>query len=710
MTTLPAANSASLKSPEYIGTYQVVRPLGEGAYGVVYQAYQAFLDRQVAIKLLHTDLISNKAVEGQFMNEARTIARLRHPNIVSVYEFGVLPRDTQPLTYMVMEYLPGETLQARLARGQLPIAEVVRITEQLAAGLGYAHARNVVHRDLKPSNILFSDQNQPVIVDFGLAKLIELTRAPGTANTGANAAAGAAPAAGATADSAATMPHDQSTSTGTPAYMSPEQLQGVPTSPQSDQYTLALIIYEMLAGKQAYIDDSNRNDFAQQIMKRLLGLPEPVQKWNPAIPQPVTSVLERALALSPEDRYPTVEDFARDLGDALLPDRRRTQMQIVTDPVQAALLKASRQTILYGLWGILGLTVLAMLFCLSLFIRNYLSGARIFVSDGLILADSGQAGQHLVIGFWPGSVAQQAGVQIGDLTDVDLSADFSNPNADFKVNGQPRSALPPDWQPSLKDTIEQTFIRNGQPMTLSYQMGVSGSKPILLGAALIPALAGFLVIMLLLRRWGAEPGLQLFVLVNLAGSVALLGVALEDIAPGLTTVALYVLFPAFIHFILAFPEPVRFLEHHPRRLWWIYVPLAFGVFQFLLGSQIAVGPVPLNLFFYITYSIILTAGIILKWGRHDLKRYPGLWGMVAIMIATSVASVVPTVVFSLDAQTALHVFGNGLNRWVVGYGSIFVGVLIGVILSGIGYHLVQRQLGPSLVTQLSQSSALREAQ
>jgi len=105
----------------------------------------------------------------------------------------------------------------------------------------------------------------------------------------------------------------------------------------------------------------------------------------------------------------------------------------------------------------------------------------------------------------------------------------------------------------------------------------------------------------------------------------------------------------------------------------------------------------------------LTAAIILKWGRHDLKRYPGLWGMIAIMLATSIASMVPTIVFSLDGQTTLNVFGNGLNRWAVGYGTIFIGVLIGIILSAIGYHLVQRQLGPSLVTQISQSSGLHEA-
>src|SRR5882724_4834113 len=212
-TSQPAGTS---QQPSYIGSYQVTRLLGEGAFGEVFQAYQAFLDRQVAIKLLHADLLSQESVQQHFMNEARTIARLRHPNIVSVYEFGIMPSDGRQLTYMVMEYLPGETLNTRLARARLAMPEVVRIAEQLAQGLDYAHAHNVIHRDLKPANILFSEQNEPVIVDFGLAKLMELSRA-----------------AEASSSLAAQTPSDQTTSTGTPAYMSPEQVQGIATSPRS---------------------------------------------------------------------------------------------------------------------------------------------------------------------------------------------------------------------------------------------------------------------------------------------------------------------------------------------------------------------------------------------------------------------------------------------------------------------------------------------
>src|SRR5579859_7038525 len=131
-----------------IGPYRLTRLLGEGAFGRVYEAYQPFLDRKVAIKVLRTDVTTQGPVEQQFMREARTIARLRHPKIVAVYEFGSITDSGRLLTYMVMEYLPGDTLRARMQGNPLPWAEVVAIVEQLAEGLDYAHAQGVVHRDL----------------------------------------------------------------------------------------------------------------------------------------------------------------------------------------------------------------------------------------------------------------------------------------------------------------------------------------------------------------------------------------------------------------------------------------------------------------------------------------------------------------------------------------------------------------------------------
>ncbi|HLY25689.1 MAG TPA: serine/threonine-protein kinase, partial [Aggregatilineales bacterium] len=211
--------------PFYIGSYRTTREIGEGAFGLVYQAYQPFLDRQVAVKTLHTDLSAEPRIEQQFMHEARTIARLRHPNIVSVYEFGTAEIRSKASTYMVMEYLPGETLQSALKRGPIPVADVVNIVEQLGKALDYAHERDVIHRDLKPANIMFTEQKQPVIVDFGLAKLMALSGFS-QGNGGKSAL--------------------ESSMSGTPAYMSPEQVANESVGPASDQYSLATIAYEML--------------------------------------------------------------------------------------------------------------------------------------------------------------------------------------------------------------------------------------------------------------------------------------------------------------------------------------------------------------------------------------------------------------------------------------------------------------------------------
>jgi serine/threonine protein kinase len=670
-------NPSSPTDRAYIGSYQVQRTVGEGAFGTVYAAYQPFLDRKVAIKVLHTDQMANATSEQSFMNEARTIARMRHPNIVTVYEFGVLPAEPQTLPYMVMEYLPGETLQTRLARERLPIVEVVRIVEQLAEGLDYAHARNVIHRDLKPANILFSEQNQPVIVDYGLAKLLELGRPLPVSS-------------------------DQSTSTGTPAYMSPEQVMGEPTSAFSDQYSLALITYEMLTNKVPFVSEDSAGDFVKQLTARVEGPPPSVRTHQPELPTALDAVFARALAVLPAARFPTARDFAREFGDALLPDRKRAYVKIVSDPVQAALLQASRRTILTGLWGLVGVCLMLALYCTSLFLRSYAVSASSFVSDGVIVAETGQAGQHMVTGFWPGSTAEQVGVKIGDLTDFNLNDDYAKADATIKINGLPRSQVSPDWQPKITDTIEHTFSRDGQPYTVTYGLYRSNFKLVILALALIPIVAGFLSISLLLLRWGAEPGLQVYTLTTCAGLLALIGIPLLDVANGLTTFALLVLFPAYVHFILLFPEPATLLERYPRRVWWLYAPILLGIAQFLLGADFTIYGFDFNLLLYMAYATLLTVAFIAKWVRRDARRYPGLWGIIAVMLASNIAAVAASILFGLHADTVLATFGNGINRWIAAYSSIFVTILVGVVLSTIGYHSVQRQLGYSLITAVSQ--------
>jgi len=219
----PPANQSNA---HYIGTYQITGPLGEGGFGKVFAAYQPFLDRQVAIKTVRPellDLLEQPAAvsERLFINEGRAIARLRHPNIVVVYEFGVAQDSltNQRIAYMVMEYLPGPSLGDRLVRETIPVDKAIDWIEQIADGLTYAHAQNVVHRDLKPSNVLFSAAGQPVIVDFGLSWLME-EKKPELPSSDGEKAREKPPQRH---PGASTL---NTNTIGTPKYMAPEQVNG----------------------------------------------------------------------------------------------------------------------------------------------------------------------------------------------------------------------------------------------------------------------------------------------------------------------------------------------------------------------------------------------------------------------------------------------------------------------------------------------------
>src|SRR5579859_1740518 len=341
MTTMNSTDAA------YIGPYRIEHELGTGGFGVVYQAYQPFLDRHVAIKTLHTDVTTNAKVEQQFMHEARTIARLRHRGIVSVYEFGTLPTQPRPQTYMVMEFLSGETLAERLSRQKPSLSETVSIVEALAEAPDYAHAHNVIHRDLKPANVLFTESDEPVIVDFGLAKLIEI--------------------GGAGVES---KDVHESGVRGTPAYMSPEQLQGEAASTFSDQYALALIAYLTLSGQNPH----DVSHISRLIAERLEGRATPITRHVPELSPAVDAVFAKALAVDPKNRYPSAKEFATALGDALLPNRKSGKVVTVIDPLQAALVESTRRMMRSFLLVMASVIFISLIYCLSFFLRGYQVG------------------------------------------------------------------------------------------------------------------------------------------------------------------------------------------------------------------------------------------------------------------------------------------------------------------------------------------------
>src|SRR5437588_416973 len=202
--------------PRYLGPYRIERQIGSGQMGTVYAAIHTRLDRPVALKVLHPATLEMPHCAGQLVREARSIARLEHPNIVAIYDAG----EIDGISYIAMKLLDGENLQTILdgppsAPGSIPLGRVIRITAQLAQALDYAHTREVVHLDVKPANVMVARGDHVTLTDFGIAR---------------------SPLAGATQ---ATMV------TGTPRYMSPEQCLGQPVDCRSDIYSLGLLMYHM---------------------------------------------------------------------------------------------------------------------------------------------------------------------------------------------------------------------------------------------------------------------------------------------------------------------------------------------------------------------------------------------------------------------------------------------------------------------------------
>lgn len=267
-----------------LGSYKITGLIGTGGSGRVYRARHTILARPAAIKVLRADLNPNIEHLERFLREARTIAQMRHPHIVQLYDFG----KTEDTYYMVMEYIEGDSLGAKLkatqASGQLlPGAEVWRIIKQMGEGLTYIHERGVIHRDIKPANILMTEDGNVIISDFGVAKLLA---GYGDTTTGAI--------------------------TGTPAYMSPEQAMGQTIDHRADLYSMAVIVYEMLVGRVPFSAPLP----VAVILKHLNEeVPSPRQ-INPAVPLHVEAELLRVLSKRPQDRHQSVAEFLHALASA----------------------------------------------------------------------------------------------------------------------------------------------------------------------------------------------------------------------------------------------------------------------------------------------------------------------------------------------------------------------------------------------------------
>jgi serine/threonine protein kinase len=274
------------------GRYEIERTLGRGGMATVFLARDETLQRLVALKVLAQDLSGDGAFRERFLREARLAARLAHPNVVRVFDAG----ETNGRPYIVMEYVPGETVADVLEpRGRLSPAEAVDIAAQACAGLHHAHEHGLVHRDVKPQNLLLRDDGCVKLADLGIARAAESTHL--------------------------TM---RGTILGTAAYLSPEQAAGEEVTPAADVYAVGAVLYELLTGRPPYEFSS----LAELSAKQGAGEIVPPRDLQPSVPDRLEAVLMRCLARDPRFRPASAAELGADLRAALADRRPPTQATI----------------------------------------------------------------------------------------------------------------------------------------------------------------------------------------------------------------------------------------------------------------------------------------------------------------------------------------------------------------------------------------------
>ena len=261
-----------------LGKYEILKEIGRGGFGVVYKARDHSLDRIVALKVLHPQLTVDPGFITRFHKEAQALARINHPNVVTVYEIG----EINGKVYIAMEYLPGGSLAEKLVKGPLPYETALRITQEVSAGLQAGHNKGLIHRDVKPGNILFNEHGDAVIVDLGLAKAMQVSSSTVASSTG---------------------------TVGTPNYRAPELWNGTPPpEPATDVYSLACVFFEMLTGEVLFSGDTP----STVMLKHFQPLQE-IEKTLARFSELNPEIMKKAIAKDPKDRFPNPAGFAQAL-------------------------------------------------------------------------------------------------------------------------------------------------------------------------------------------------------------------------------------------------------------------------------------------------------------------------------------------------------------------------------------------------------------
>jgi serine/threonine-protein kinase len=272
---------------ESIAHYRIIKKLGSGGMGEVYLALDTKLDRKVAIKVLRSDSLADERLKKRLLREAQAAAKLDHPNICAIYDVN----EADSVTFIVMQYLEGESLAEKMVRKPLELSAALALAEQAAEGLAEAHAHGVVHRDIKPQNLMITPRGQLKILDFGLAKQ---TRSNDAVDFEAPTS---------------TLLSTPGRIVGTMPYMSPEQVQGEPLEPCSDIFSLGVTFYEVLAGKHPFKDKSA----AVTMSRIMLADPIPTERFRAQVSPELQAVLSKMLSKDKAARYQSAEDLLTDL-------------------------------------------------------------------------------------------------------------------------------------------------------------------------------------------------------------------------------------------------------------------------------------------------------------------------------------------------------------------------------------------------------------
>ncbi len=435
--------SENYPSDWQLAKYQIQSEIGRGGMGAVYRGYDALLDRHVAVKVLAPHLAWEKEFVERFLREARTAAQLNHPAIVTIYDVG----HEEGWYYFVMEYLEGHTLSQLIQeQGPLPHDKVISLLRPLAEALDYAHHQGLIHRDVKPGNIIITAKGAVKLTDFGMARALQRMDMTETG-----------------------------TIVGTPKYMSPEQAKGKKATAYSDQYSLAMVAYEMLCGQLPFEAETTM----ALLFKVAHEAPTPIRKNRPGLPAGVDIVLKQALAKDPHKRFKTTTEFVGTLERALseTPTQAEAFAQLVestSPPPEPGTVEAYetataqsppfwKQVPLWG-WGLAGLAALLLIVT-------------------LIVTGVGQAEDSPGPSPTPKATTAVAAVQTPQSTQATPTpplSPLSTPDPGLSTTASP----PPSQSPTPGATGAQVWARRGPQLAASqgqapqvFQLAIDPNKP-----------------------------------------------------------------------------------------------------------------------------------------------------------------------------------------------------------------------------------------